>query len=106
MDFCGGYFQQASITDTDGANLFSVAVAAHEADALGGVDDIVVPVILVLDGDVALEMLSIEFVEDAGHVGNSGTIGNIMRVGGHFIHVVEVDTDDPTLQNLQAVNGL
>src|SRR2546430_14112970 len=49
-------------------------IAAHEADALGHVRHRTIPVMLIFDGDIALESLALQFVEDGRDVRNSGAV--------------------------------
>ena len=61
-------------------NLLFCAEAAHEADGLCGVGDIVHPVVFVFDGDVAGEMLRFQFVHAGGDVADAGAAGDIVGV--------------------------
>jgi hypothetical protein len=88
------------------AALFSGLVSAHEADALRGVGHVVFPVVFVFDGNVAGEILAFQFIQNTGNISDAGAVGNVVRVGRHFAHVMEMHADDMALQNFQAFHGL
>ena len=81
-------------------------VTANEPDALGDFGDVVIPVVLVFERDIAVEALAFQFVEDPGHIGDAGAEGHIVGVGSHAIEILQMTADEAAFKDLEAFHGV
>src|ERR1041384_6726670 len=80
------------------------AEAPDKPDALGDLRHGLLPVVFVFDGNVALEVLALEFAEDGGNVGHSRAVRQVVRVRfAELVEVFQVAADDPAFENPQAL---
>src|SRR2546428_8372632 len=90
-----------------GASLFRSRVVAHEANAPGHVRQRVLPIILVFDGDVPVETLPFEFIEDFFDLAYASAVRHVVMAGvAKHIAVFQMTADDAAFQNLQGVHRI
>lgn len=85
--------------------LFRGAVAADETDALRNLGHRGFPMIFVLDGNVTLEALLFQLVQNGRNVANARAVGQVVRVEfAELVQVFQVTADDPAFENTQALD--
>src|SRR6266545_2958320 len=80
--------------------------ATDETDALRHVRHGVLPVVLVLNRDVAIEPLGLEFVQTAFDVGDTPAVDGIGQTLSNLGAFLQVAADDATLEDAQALDRL
>ena len=60
--------------------------------------------ILVFDGEIADEPLSLRFFQDAGHVRDAASVRHVMGGQAHLIQILQVAGDDMAFQDAQALD--
>src|SRR3954466_2430616 len=85
----GSAFKKSQLSFRPGAAGHSVrmarfrrSVATHESNALADFRDVVHHIAFVFHGNIPLETLSFEFVQDGGDIRLTGSIRNVMPVSG------------------------
>src|ERR1043166_9584431 len=79
-----------------------LAVMAHEVDALLDFRHGIFPVIFVFDGDIALETLLAQLIQDLADATHARAIGHVMT-GAEIRFVFEMAADDPALEHADAI---
>src|SRR5439155_21002630 len=88
--------QSAQIRPREQGLLPSRCVAADEADALGDVGDGIFPLVFVFDGDVAFEVLALQFIQNCRNVRHAGAVWQVVRLDlAELVQVFQVTADDP-----------
>ena len=87
--------QSAQIRPREQGLLPSRCVAADEADALGDVGDGIFPLVFVFDGDVAFEVLALQFIQNCRNVRHAGAVWQVVRLDlAELVQVFQVTADD------------
>ncbi len=62
--------------------------------------------VLVFDGEIALEALGFEFFEYGRHIRDPGSVRHVMRLQAQLVQIFQVAADDAAFQNTQTVDRL
>src|SRR5258705_13939990 len=93
--------------EVDSWLVLRVRKAADVTDALRDILHRVLPVTLVFDGDVPVELLPAQFAQDAFHVGDAQAEREVGRIGVAGLNdIFQMNADDAALENLEASDGI
>src|SRR5438067_1858035 len=83
-----------------------LSVLPHEINALFDFGQAALPVVLILDGDIALEVLLFEFVQDSFDIAGSLPIGHIVGRWTIVAFVLQMAADNPALKHSNTVDRI
>ena len=76
----------------------------HEVDVFFDLGDVIFPVVLVFDGNMAVKPLFLKFLEAGGHIDDAFTCNNDRCLSGGCL-ILEMNADDASVENPQALHG-